>query len=418
MSQDNIRILAIEDDESDAELLRRALEDIPGLTFEFSQCASVADATRQLNAGNIDLVFLDYLLGADTGVDLLRTIRVSGYLGPVIAMSGQGDERIAAEIMRSGADDYLVKVNLRPTILQRSIAHAEAQHRRRRAEKELSEKNQLLAKLLEKEKQASRLLEDAIQRTEEANRAKSEFLAKMSHELRTPLNSIIGFTEIMMQDTKDPPNEKRAMRLEKVHRNSRILLALINDILDLSKIEAGQLTLDRETVTIAPLLNECVESAKPLLRDRPVELRCQIEPEVLVGLLWTGDPLRLRQIVTNLLSNAAKFTESGHIEVRARTRSGKLQIEVEDTGIGIAEKHQARIFEEFEQVDASSTRRAGGTGLGLAICKKLTECMGGQIAVRSTLNSGSCFIITLPLGTVANVLKDEKNSSTLQPVNL
>jgi signal transduction histidine kinase len=225
-------------------------------------------------------------------------------------------------------------------------------------------------------------------------RAKSEFLANMSHELRTPMNSIIGFTELMIDDEQDPPTGKRSRRLEKVHRNARNLLALVNDILDLSKIEAQRLTLECVSVDVAALVHECVESTQPLLQGDKVKLTEHIQCQLP---LWEGDPVRLRQIVTNLLSNAAKFTEDGCIAVRVGTQDGCMRIEVEDSGIGISAEDLPKVFGKFEQVDSSSARRAGGTGLGLAICRNLCELMGCQITVKSVLGVGSCFTVTVPL---------------------
>ncbi len=238
--------------------------------------------------------------------------------------------------------------------------------------------------------------EAACRDAERANHVKSEFLAKMSHELRTPLNSIIGFTELMIQDTLDPPGPKRATRLEKVHRNAHNLLALINDILDLSKIEANRLTLELAPMHVGQVLEDCTELARPLLRADAVQLHLDLHPSIAQAGPWMGDELRFRQIVTNLLGNAAKFTEAGHIRVRARMDANELIIEVQDTGIGIAAEHLDCIFHEFEQVDSSNTRRAGGTGLGLAICKRLCRLMGGRIDVRSTAGVGTCFTVTLP----------------------
>ena len=244
--------------------------------------------------------------------------------------------------------------------------------------------------------QAMAEAEAACREAERANQVKSEFLAKMSHELRTPLNSIIGFTELMIQDSVDSPSPKRATRLEKVHRNAHNLLALINDILDLSKIEANRLTLDLAPVDVGHVLDDCVELTRPLLHAGAVDLQLDLHPSVAQAGSWMGDELRFRQILINLLGNAAKFTEAGQILVRARVDADELVIEVHDTGIGIAAEHLDRIFHEFEQVDSSNTRRAGGTGLGLAICKRLCGLMGGRIDVRSTIGVGTCFTASLP----------------------
>ena len=211
----------------------------------------------------------------------------------------------------------------------------------------------------------------------------------------------------MIDDTNDPPGKKRARRLEKVHRNSKNLLALINDILDLSKIEADRLTLDLGEVDVAAVVQECAESIRPIVQGDCVELRCRVDETVTGGFHWTGDTIRLRQIITNLLSNAAKFTESGQIELRVKADAGSLVIEVQDTGIGIAMEHLSAIFDEFEQVDSSSTRRAGGTGLGLSICRKLCKLMGGHISAASTLGVGSCFTVTLPIQKEQAPLPDE-----------
>lgn len=239
-------------------------------------------------------------------------------------------------------------------------------------------------------------LADALEQARAATRAKSQFLAKMSHELRTPLNSIIGFSELMIDDPNDPPGEKRARRLEKVHRNAKNLLALINDILDISKVEAGRLTLDCRSVNVVALVTECVESAQPLFSPERISLEMQVDGQLRADPHWRGDDVRLRQVLTNLLGNAAKFTEAGRIVLRAGIEQGQLRIDVEDTGIGIAAEDLPTIFDEFQQVDSSSTRRAGGTGLGLAICRRLCGLMGGEISAVSTPGVGSCFTIRLP----------------------
>ena len=301
---------------------------------------------------------------------------------------------------QAGAVDYLFKPIDTNILTSKVNVFLELYRRRMELNQEIVRRERVevkLAILLERERETSKKLKEATRRAESANFTKSEFLAKMSHELRTPLNSIIGFTEMMIADAKDPPGEKRARRLEKVHRNSKNLLALINDILDLSKIEADRLTLDRGEVDVAALIQECTESIRPLVKGDRVELRCAVDETVAGGFHWTGDAIRLRQIIINLLGNAAKFTESGNIELRVKTNAGSLIIEVQDTGIGIATEHLSTIFGEFEQVDSSSTRRAGGTGLGLSICRKLCKLMGGRISAASTYGVGSCFTATLPI---------------------
>ncbi len=282
-------------------------------------------------------------------------------------------------------------------VSERNRAEGELRQHHNNLENLVAERTQALAGANVELRDAAYRAAEANQEAQFANRTKSEFLAKMSHELRTPLNSIIGFSEMMIDDTKDPPGAKRARRLEKVHRNSKNLLELINDILDISKIEADRLTLDCGEVDVSAVIRECAELIRPLVKNDRVELRWRVDEAAVGEFPWIGDAIRLRQIITNLLSNAAKFTESGHIELRAKTDAGSLVIEVEDTGIGIAEDHLSTVFGEFEQVDSSSTRRAGGTGLGLSICRKLCDLMDGQVIASSTLGAGSCFTVILPI---------------------
>lgn len=242
---------------------------------------------------------------------------------------------------------------------------------------------------------AADALDAAMQAAEAANHAKSEFLACMSHELRTPLNAIIGFTRLMLDECEQPLDDKNARRAEKVWRNSRTLLALIDDILDLSRIEAGELTLSLERVDVAPLVKEVVETFQPHV-PAAVAVTVELIPNHDGRCECIGDLGRLRQILNNLLGNAAKFTRAGSIEVTVAPQTDTLSIRVADTGIGIAASQLQAVFQEFYQADASDGRQAGGSGLGLAICRKLCRLMGGEITVASRLGVGSVFELRLP----------------------
>ncbi len=237
-----------------------------------------------------------------------------------------------------------------------------------------------------------RELEDKSRQLEIASRHKSAFLANMSHELRTPLNAIIGFTRIVLRRSRDRLEPKQYENLEKILASAQNLLSLINAILDLAKVEAGRIELYPREIRLAPVLEQCMRTVEPLVRDA-VTLVKAFDSELPSMLV---DEEKLRQIVMNLLSNAAKFTSSGSIHVRARTASGSVEIAVADTGIGIAPDKLDLIFEEFEQADARSTRY-GGTGLGLAIARRLARLMGGDIRAESTLGMGSTFTLTLPI---------------------
>jgi signal transduction histidine kinase len=232
-----------------------------------------------------------------------------------------------------------------------------------------------------------------------ASQAKSAFLASMSHELRTPLNAIIGFSEILQDRTFGEINEKQAKYVDHVLTSGRHLLDLINDILDLSKVEAGKMELEPSAVKIEPLLENSMVLIKEKAMRHNIALKLDIADD-LRGTEIEADERKLKQIVFNLLSNAGKFTPvGGTITVAAGKEDGTLQISVTDTGIGIAARDQERVFGEFEQVDSSYAKKQQGTGLGLALTKRLVELHGGRIWVESKgEGEGSCFTFSIPLG--------------------
>jgi signal transduction histidine kinase len=224
-----------------------------------------------------------------------------------------------------------------------------------------------------------------------ANRAKSVFLATISHEIRTPLNGVLGMAQAMRFDEL---SSAQSQRLEVVQRSGEALLALLNDVLDMSKIEAGKVELERIDFDLGALVRSAGEAFLAIAAGKGVILALDIA-ECSGG--FHGDPTRVRQILYNLLSNAVKFTEHGRIDLSARRTDGGVRLVVTDTGIGMPTETGLRMFEKFSQADASTTRRFGGTGLGLSICRELAELMGGSIDVESTLGRGSTFTVDLPL---------------------
>jgi len=241
-------------------------------------------------------------------------------------------------------------------------------------------------------------IQDKSRQLAEASQHKSQFVASMSHELRTPLNAIIGLTEMMVKNAARLGTEKAQEPLQRVNRAGTHLLGLINQVLDLSKIEAGKLELNPQTVQLAPLINEVIGTAGQLAQQN--KNRLVVDAQENLGAL-TVDPMRLRQILLNLLSNACKFTKAGEVKLAARkvsNGSNFVEFAVSDTGIGMTAEQQAKLFEEFSQADAATAQRFGGTGLGLAITRKLARMMGGDVTVASEMGRGSVFTVRLPGG--------------------
>ena len=215
----------------------------------------------------------------------------------------------------------------------------------------------------------------------------------MSHELRTPLNSIIGFSGILLQELAGPLNPEQKKQLSMVYDSSEHLLALINDVLDISKVEAGEFTLADEQVSIPAVITKAVATVRPLADKKGLAIEMVVDPgagEV------RGDRRRIEQVFLNLLSNAVKFTDQGSVRVECSRRGGQVVTSIRDTGIGISEKDLAGLFRPFSQVDTGLTRRYEGTGLGLSISRKIMEMMGGTIEVESEVGKGSTFSVHLP----------------------
>ena len=243
-------------------------------------------------------------------------------------------------------------------------------------------------------------IQDKNRQLQQASENKSQFVSSMSHELRTPLNAIIGLTEMMFTNAARFGTEKAVEPLQRVHRAGTHLLGLINQVLDLSKIEAGKLELNPQAVRLAPLIDEVIGTARQLAEQN--KNRLVVEAAADLGGL-TVDPMRLKQILLNLLSNACKFTKEGEVKLRgSRVRNGphSVELSVSDTGIGMTAEQQAKLFEEFSQADATTAQRFGGTGLGLAITRKLARLMGGDVTVTSEPGKGSVFTLCLPVAAV------------------
>jgi signal transduction histidine kinase len=237
-------------------------------------------------------------------------------------------------------------------------------------------------------------IQDKSRQLEEASQHKSQFLANMSHELRTPLNAILGYTELMADGAYGEPSEKMLGILKRLEANGKHLLGLINDVLDLSKIEAGQLELELSDYCIQDIAQTVRSTLELLATDKKLAFKVEMPSKLPPG---HGDGRRLTQVLINLVGNAIKFTDAGEVAIKAEATNGAFHVSVRDTGPGISAADQAKLFQEFQQADNAITRKKGGTGLGLAISKRIIEMHGGRIWVESQPGKGSTFAFTLPV---------------------
>lgn len=240
--------------------------------------------------------------------------------------------------------------------------------------------------------QKNLLLRGAMERAQGSDLLKTQFLANMSHELRTPLNAIIGFAQVLSEGMDGEVNETQKKDLEAIYQSGMHLLSIINDILDISKIEAGRMQLDLAEFDIGDVVLDVLSTAKPLVKEKDVVLRVELPKETP---RVYADRIRIRQVILNLISNAAKFTAKGHILVRVTANSKEVEVHVADTGMGIRESDIPKLFNEFRQLDSSTTRNRGGAGLGLALAKRFVELHGGRIWVESVLGVGSTFSFSI-----------------------
>lgn len=400
-----LRILVVDDDLVDRMAIHRAI-DRSSLQADCDEVCSGREAVGAVQQNTYDCAFLDYQLPDTDGLSLVRDIRSLGVSIPLIVLTGQGDEQIAVDLMKAGASDYLSKSKLSPETLDQLVRNAirvyKAELKTAYAYQKLHESNELL-------KQQNRELEEQRLKIElqniqlvEASRLKSEFLSTISHELRTPLNAIIGFSQLLARQYPDPLTDGQLDMVNRILSNGKNLLALFNEVLDYSKIEANRLQLMNEHFDIKQLVITTAYELQSLAQSAGLDL--QIDANIADPVVF-GDRHRVRQVLVNLISNAIKFTEKGAVIVELKQIDEKfLQLVVRDTGIGIPEEKLGRIFDAFSQVDQTTSRRHDGTGLGLAIVYSLIEMMNGSIAVASKVGKGSEFRVTLPKETSGKAL--------------
>lgn len=365
-------VLIVEDDEDDYIIIRDYLDELQDYNFSLDWVSTPQQAISQLKQNAHDICLLDYQLGAYTGLSVLTAAKEAQSRIPIIMLTGQSDSVLDRAALDAGAVDFVVKNELDSPRFSRAILYALARHD---VEKERLERINLETK----------------------SRAKDRFLAHLSHELRTPLTSIIGYTELLLEN---PTDKSGPAELNIILNNSKHLLSLLNDVLDLSKISANKLELNPNSIYTDSFLADILTLMQVSALDNGIDLSLKASTE-LPQKIYT-DPTRLRQILINLIHNAIKFTEEGSVKVDVSAQQNSVnQVElifnVHDTGPGISQKEQVRIFQPFEQVEDTITKRDVGAGLGLAISSELANKLGGEITVTSTMGEGSCFTLTLKL---------------------
>jgi len=391
-----LNVLLIDDDPDDHVLTRDLLAESMGSNVRLEWASSYEAGVAALSKKVHDVCLLDFRLGVRTGLDLLREPSAIASDVPIILLTGQGQREIDMEAMQAGAADYLTKDSLFAATLERTIRHSLERHRDRKALRQLNEA------LESRVDERTRELEKANAALREADQRKNEFLATLAHELRNPLAPIANALELLK--LADDDVELCRQSRDTMERQVAQMIRLIEDLLDVSRITRGKITLRKSSVDLLPIVHQAVEAAQPLCHHKSQTLKMTLSRDPLI---IHADPARIAQIVGNLLNNAFKFTpEGGQIELTVGREGNQAMIRVRDNGIGLAADQLPRIFEMFTQVDSPMERSDSGLGIGLTLVKSLVELHGGTVDVKSPgLGQGSEFTVTLPLESSASQAK-------------
>jgi signal transduction histidine kinase len=381
----SLRLLVVDDDEVDRMAVVRNLGSA-GMPADFTEAEDLKTALETIRDDPPDCVFLDFNLPDGTALDMLREVRGAGVRVPIVILTGQGDEQLAVDLMKAGASDYLPKNTLSADRLAQSLRYVMRVYR------------------------AETTARAAEESREAAIAARSRFYAAMSHELRTPINAILGYNDLLLSSIYGELAPKQRHGVERAQKAARHLLELVNDALDLSKLELGKLELQLEPVSIPALVEDLFATIRPLAADHHCELAFEVTdcPRPILT-----DSRRVRQILLNLLSNAIKYGENQPVHVHCSALpDGGVRVEVRDRGEGIANEDLTRVFEEFVQLHHS---KHGGTGLGLSISKRLAELLHGRLEVESSIGEGSTFRLVLPPEPPATMLEAQAEEASLRP---
>jgi len=379
-----MQLLVVEDDEIDIEAVRHCLAG-EAHRYQVTPATRLSTALALLNRESFDIVLLDLSLPDADGLDLVDRMVEACEDVPIVVLSGLQDQAVATDAVRRGVQDYLLKEDLDAGLLKRSLRYAVERHH------------------LKQEANA-------------ASHAKSELLRNMSHEMRTPLTAIIGFAQVMKDDGESLDTAARGEFLSTILQSGSHLLELIDDMLDLAKIEANRIDLANDEVDVSKVVTDVLAMMKTRCEAKNLKLVADIDQ--LAPTLVYADERRLRQILLNLVNNAQKFSDAGNITIRVAVETSNLanhfevRFEVEDNGIGIAPDKLESIYEPFQQIDGTMTRSREGAGLGLAICQRFAELMGGKLEVQSEVGQGSKFSFQF---TAAAVQDSEPISTPSEP---
>ena len=386
MSGEPVQVLLVEDNAGDALLLQEMLREPSSYSTELTQCSNLADALDHLATPRSNIVLLDLGLPDAVGIAAVRQVRAAAARIALVVLTGLDDDTVAMQALTEGAQDYLIKGQTGSYALLRAMRHAI-------------------------ERQRMQVETDEIRKLQQHIR--NEFVSMVSHELRTPLTSIRGALGLINAGALGELPEKAKAMVRIAHQNSERLVRIINDILDMEKINSGGMAMRIEPVAAAEFLKQAIAMNQAYGVKYQVRFVLESAP---ADALMSADPDRLMQVMANLLSNAAKFSSPGSVvRIRASELKATVRIEVEDHGTGIPEAFRARVFEKFAQADSSSSRRFEGTGLGLSITRRLLEAMEGTIGFTTITDRGTTFYFDLPKATQSATVSREPTRAGIGP---
>jgi signal transduction histidine kinase len=408
-----LHILVADDMPDNRNLLRQLLRHEG---YRVSEAADGAEALSLIANGDVDMLLLDLQMPHVDGFEVLARLGAEPATNPpVLVVTAAAEREARLRALELGAQDFVTK----PFDTQELRARVRTLESLKRAHDRLVEQARALQvandTLLARQEELERLnlalqddnqrierevarrteaLQTALERLEIADRYKDEFLSVISHELRTPLNFIMGFASVVADEVAGPVTPQQAAYMDKILKGADRMLLLVNDLLDFARIRSGDFHLTPEETDLGMVIDEVLSTMAPLAEQKGVAIRAHVHLE---GPVWLDGP-RITQVLTNLIDNGLKFTPvGGQVSVEVRASEDTLLVWVRDTGCGIAEADQARLFRRFQQLDMGMTRRAGGVGLGLAICKAIVEAHGGTIGLESELGVGTSFHFHVPL---------------------